>query len=54
MFGEPIYWAAICRDCGWTGMSNECGGGNPIADTGDFDDITCPKCNSTHIDEASE
>lgn len=25
-------------------MSNETEGGNPIADTGDYDDPVCPKC----------
>lgn len=52
--GAPVYseedlkkwWVAKCPKCGWEGLSRDCGGGYPIADTGDFDDPTCPKCDT--------
>ena len=48
------YWPAKCRACGWRGMSNECAGGMAIADTGDFSELRCPRCDSKLIDEADE
>jgi hypothetical protein len=38
------YWPAFCPVCGWAGLSCECEGGQPIADTGDYDDVRCPVC----------
>ena len=38
------WWPAKCPACGWRGISRDCGGGAPIADTGDFTDPICPKC----------
>lgn len=39
------YWPAICRNCGWYGTSEEAHGGESIADTGDYSEVVCPKCN---------
>ena len=39
-----LWWAAICPACGWRGLSRDASGGRPIADTGDFDELTCPRC----------
>lgn len=52
--GAPVYseedlkkwWVAKCPKCGWEGLTRDCGGGRAIADTGDFDDPTCPKCDT--------
>jgi len=41
------YWMARCPECGWKGLSCDCNGFSAIADTGDYDDGYCPKCNST-------
>jgi len=49
---EPAYWPAKCFDCGWTGMSDELGGFQPIADTGDYDSPYCPKCHGSDIEDA--
>jgi len=38
------YWPAACNACGWIGSSEDAHGGRAIADTGDFSDVTCPKC----------
>jgi len=38
------YWIARCPECGWKGLSRDCNGFAPIADTGDYDDGTCPRC----------
>lgn len=40
------WWAAKCPQCGWEGLSRDCNGGNPTADTGDFGAVICPKCNT--------
>lgn len=40
------WWAARCPKCGWEGLSRDCNGGTSIADTGDFSDVLCPKCNT--------
>lgn len=39
-----IYYDVRCPKCGWEGSTEDCGGGMPIADTGDYDDPTCPTC----------
>lgn len=41
------YWHARCEECGWDGLTVDCEGFGPIADTGDYDDGYCPRCNST-------
>jgi predicted RNA-binding Zn-ribbon protein involved in translation (DUF1610 family) len=38
------YFKCSCPNCGWKGMSNEVEGGTPIADTGDYSELLCPKC----------
>lgn len=38
------WWAAKCSVCGWRGLSRDCVGGGPIADTGDYNDPICPEC----------
>ena len=45
------YYPARCGDCGWVGISSACTGGGPLADTGDYEDIYCPKCDAPNIDE---
>ena len=36
-------WSSSAK-CNWRGLSRDAAGGNAIADTGDFDDVICPKC----------
>jgi len=50
--GDGDYWAAQCLDCHWTGSSKDCDGGLPIADTGDYSELRCPRCESDEIEEA--
>lgn len=38
------YYTARCCSCGWTGSSSLLLGGRPLADTGDFADLICPRC----------
>lgn len=45
------YYTAYCERCGWFGSSRLLNGGDPIADTGDYDDCYCPVCGNTDIDE---
>jgi hypothetical protein len=40
------YWMARCYECGWKGLTIDCNGFGAIADSGDYDDGYCPKCNS--------
>lgn len=47
------YWKAQCPECHWVGPSKYCGGGGPIADTGDYSDITCPVCGHD-VDDADD
>lgn len=44
------YWMARCEDCGWKGLTVDCSGFGQIADTGDYDDGYCPKCNNAVSD----
>lgn len=41
---HPEFYPVRCPKCLWEGMSNESSGGEPIADTGDYGDICCPRC----------
>lgn len=41
------YWMARCPECGWRGLTVDCSGFGPIADTGDYDDGYYPKCGAT-------
>ena len=45
------YFLAKCDKCGWYGSSKLTLGGDQIADTGDYDNIYCPICGSSDIDE---
>lgn len=45
------WWVAKCK-CGWIDMSDKLAGGMPQGDTGDMDDVRCPACDSTDIEEA--
>jgi len=47
---EKKWYDAVCGNCGWWGSSEYCNGGGAIADTGDYEDPTCPVCNSNHIE----
>lgn len=38
------YWMARCPECGWKGLTVDCFGFGSIADTGDYDDGYCPRC----------
>lgn len=38
------WWVAECPKCKWIGLSRDCAGGQPIADTGDYGEVLCPKC----------
>lgn len=40
------WWVGWCPTCGWKGISRDAHGGHPIADTGDYEDVTCPYCDS--------
>ncbi len=42
---------AYCVTCGWHGSSYSCGGGTPIADTGDYSELTCPACHAETGDD---
>ena len=53
-FNHPEFFPCRCPQCGWEGMSNETEGGRQIADTGDFDDIVCPKCVAPNGDWTSD
>lgn len=40
------WWVGWCPTCGWEGLSRDAHGGHPIADTGDYGDVTCPYCDT--------
>lgn len=44
------YFTAECN-CGWWGSSKFLNGGHPIADTGDYSEVTCPVCGNWDINE---
>ena len=44
------YWKARCEECGWSGSSKKLLGGEPLADTGDYNDLFCPRCDSCNVD----
>lgn len=48
---ESGYYTAQCNECGWFGTSRLLLGGGQIGDTGDYDDVYCPVCENTDIDE---
>lgn len=41
---DPKFYPVRCAKCLWEGMSDEAKGGEPIADSGDYGDICCPRC----------
>jgi hypothetical protein len=45
------YYPAECSECGWLGSSSQLEGGGQLADTGDYDDVYCPKCWSNKIED---
>ena len=47
---KGTYFPAICKECGWKGMSSLCGT-HQIADTGDWSDWACPKCGCESLDD---
>lgn len=48
------YWMARCPECGWKGLSCDCGGFGPLGESGDYDDGYCPNCDSTIGDARDE
>jgi len=48
------HWFAKCDKCGWMGSSGAMEGGGQIADTGDYDDVCCPKCRSKELTELDD
>ena len=44
------FFPVRCTECYWQGCSSQTFGGGPLADTGDYCDIECPKCCSTELD----
>ena len=45
------WWHAVCTNCGWQGPSIQLHGGGPMGDTGDYEDVRCPICEETTIEE---
>ena len=50
---EERYFPVHCRGCGWIGCSCDTMGAHPIADSGDYTDMECPKCLSTDLHECA-
>lgn len=48
------YYVVECQECGEVYPSQECDGGGPIADTGDYNDALCPRCGCESPDECSD
>lgn len=44
------FWSAHCKQCGWTGNSSYCGGGQPLPEPGDVAEVSCPVCHSTDLE----
>lgn len=38
------YFGIKCHECGFVGSSEEAHGGKAMADSGDFEELRCPKC----------
>lgn len=49
--GRQRFWHARCECCGWQGSSRELHGGYQTL-AGDYDEVYCPKCGSTDVNEA--
>ena len=41
---SSLFFGIKCHQCGFIGSSEEAAGGGALADTGDFDELRCPKC----------
>jgi ribosomal protein L37E len=50
---DSVWWPAICPRCGWRGLSEDCEGGGPMGDTGDYSEVTCPRCGN-NVDDDEE
>ena len=48
------YWLARCFECGWKGLTCDANGFYQIADTGDYSEGTCPKCDSEILEHDEE
>jgi DNA-directed RNA polymerase subunit RPC12/RpoP len=48
---KTTYFWTTCEKCGKTFVSCCADGGGQIADTGDYDDIACPKCGSKELSD---
>lgn len=48
---DKRWYNAECQKCKWHGSSEFLEGGEPIADTGDHNDVRCPYCGSSDIDD---
>jgi hypothetical protein len=47
------WFLSECEDCGWQGSSEKLLGGGALADTGDYGDCYCPKCESRKVEEVN-
>lgn len=47
------YFIVECQGCGVVYPSFQCGGGDAIADTGDYNDAICPHCGQESPEECS-
>ncbi|WDG44980.1 hypothetical protein PUP72_13575 [Pseudomonas synxantha] len=47
------YFIVECQECGVVYPSFQCGGGDAIADTGDYNDAICPHCGQESPEECS-
>jgi hypothetical protein len=48
------YYVVECQECGEVYPSQECDGGGPIADSGDYNDALCPHCGCESPDECND
>lgn len=51
LYPNYTYFWVHCENCGWMGSSILLHGGGQIADTGDYGDTYCPKCDHTDPSE---
>jgi hypothetical protein len=48
------YYVVECQECGEVYPSQQCDGGGPIADTGDYNDALCPHCGCESPEECND
>ena len=48
------YYVVECQECGEIYPSQQCDGGGPIADTGDYNDALCPHCGCESPEECND